>query len=187
MNARALIFILATWILPACRTQAEPAPSGAEVRAVGRQIASPPRYLPFRVDLQGDLVFHRITFKDVGPGHGRLDHPLVEAIAESLSLALTADDQLRTRATVAHDPKLLDPRGHLACEGHHLYVDLWRPTPSRWGYSLWSGCGESDRFAWNELDVPQRPEVTHLVEPLTRSIAASLRAATKRACYRRTC
>jgi hypothetical protein len=153
--------------------------------------ASAPRfhYFPFRIELDGDHAFRRVTFKDVGMG--RKDpspgDPLLEAIAESLSAELT---QARAygEASVAHDPALADPRSHLACEAHNLYVDVWCAGPKRWGYSLWSGCGPDDRFEWREVEIPGHPrDLTELVAPLARSIAESLRKAASRGCYRRSC
>jgi hypothetical protein len=149
-----------------------------------------PVHFPFRLDLVGDVAFHALTLKDVGLRRGErgADDPLLEAIAVTLASAISSDEALRVRASVAHDPSLTHPHNHLACQGRHLYVDLWRSGGARWGYSLWSGCGEADQFAWREIDAPfDAADLTRMTEPLARGIVTSLREAKARGCYRRTC
>lgn len=147
-----------------------------------------PHYSPFVVEVEGPVPFHQITFKDVGMSLPADDRALTyETIAESLSqrlsggAALTVDSHVRFSAAVA------DPNNHVSCHGKHVYVDMWHSPPSqRWGYSLWSGCGEDDQFAWREL--PSGPgHPADVVDPLTDAIASSLEHAVSTGCFQRDC
>lgn len=149
-------------------------------------------YSPFVLKVSSqESVFKTISFKDVGV-HGLADAErdvLYETIAESLAYKLSQAQDLSMTSRVVYDEEILDPNNHLACGSHHLYVDIWRSSKTRWGYSLWSGCGEDDNFEWKELSVDE-VEVGDLVEevnPLTKGIVESLRAANARGCYQKTC
>lgn len=142
----------------------------------------PVHYSPFVVDVPGAGHYDVISFKDVGmslPDDER--HATYEALAESVRHALGE------HAGTRHDEGAADPSQHLSCEGRHVYVDLWHQASSdTWGYSLWSGCGEDDRFA---LETVERPRADRLAElaPLARSIAASLQRAHETSCFQRRC
>ena len=145
-------------------------------------------YSPFVVQVQGSKYFQSISFKDVGLQRPESDpnDPVLEAIAESLSLHLTEDGAgLMTR--VAYDEAQLDPGNHTACGQNHIYVDVWRKGERGWGYSLWSGCGEESNFEWREIPDAPAGEIVDEVEPLTQAIAESLRAASKSECFTKAC
>ena len=94
------------------------------------------------------------------------------------------------RNGLASGATILDPSNHLACGSDHLYVDVWQSdAPKRWGYSLWSGCGEDDNFAWKEISYEPSVagDLSHDVKPLAQSIVASIREANARGCYQKTC
>jgi len=163
------------------------AEAGAEQKAEG---AKPKfRYSPFvlKVNTKGS-VFKTVSFKDVGvnniPDEERA--VLYETLAESLAYGLTEDRQLSMTSSVVYDKEILDPNNHLACGSDHLYVDIWR-SDKRWGYSLWSGCGEEDNFAWKEIEYKPSEDVTSDVDPLTRDILSTLRTADSKGCYQKTC
>lgn len=136
------------------------------------------------------MSFSTITFKDVGLHRGSSDpnDPMLEVIAESLSYELQSSPKLEVRQSrVEYHSELSDPSNHMSCEVDHLYVDLWNGR-DRWGYSLWSGCGEEDNFAWREVEIPQ--DVTRLpdrVEPLTDDITRSLARAHETQCFQKRC
>lgn len=147
-------------------------------------------YSPFVVHMsrpQG-LPFQHISFKDVGMSLPEDERVMAyETLAESLSLELqrAIDD---VSVEVRHTVEILDPAAHLACEGQHIYVDLWRAGEG-WGYSLWSGCGEEDEFAHEEVE-PVRVAIAgsaESFEPLARDIAESLVDATRTGCFTRDC
>ena len=147
-------------------------------------------YSPFVVHMSRseDLPFRAISFKDVGMSLPEDERVIAyETLAESLSLELqrVMDD---LSVEVRHTVEILDPSAHLACEGHHIYVDLWRAGEG-WGYSLWSGCGEEDEFAHQEVALPRVAVAgtAESFEPLTRDIVASLVAATRTGCFSRNC
>ena len=195
--ARHLIILLALLGLTACDTDPAPDPHGiASARAADpttEGAADEPSYSysPFVMHLDHEeLPFGAISFKDVGMSLPD-DHQVFayEALAESLSLELqrgVADLSVEVRHTV----EILDPAAHVACEGRHIYVDLWK-AGSGWGYSLWSGCGEDDEFAHREVaSVSEAAADTGdaaTFEPLTRDIARSLLAAVESGCFTRHC
>ena len=161
-------------------------PSGLWVDLAVRQ-RSQRRYLACRVDDER-ARFSEISFKDVGlmsvPAPDR--EGVYEAIAESLAVELGHDAALSLPGEVHYSQAMSDPSNHLSCAARHAYVDLWDATaPSRWGYSLWSGCGDEDQFAWREIDRPRDSE--DAIASLTRSIASSLRDAVRTGCYTRHC
>jgi hypothetical protein len=149
-------------------------------------------YSPFMLELHDKTApFHAISFKDVGMSVPREHRAFVyESMAESLALALgtqapTEGAPLMSRVTYSTD--IADPENHRACEGGHLYVDVWRNASDEdWGYSLWSGCGEDDQFAWKELPKAAGNTVQSL-EPLAHDIAQSIREAVETDCFTRHC
>jgi len=150
------------------------------------------RYSPFAIRLDGHGTFDVVTFKDVS--HPPLDPALQtdELMAEAFTLALRGTHPgLLTE--VVHEPALLDPGNHVFCDRRHLYVDVWRspqaaPIDSpRWGYSLWSGCGEDDRFAWQEVDGPAAYGLAEQIDRVVDLIARRLSVADARACHQRRC
>ncbi len=149
-----------------------------------------PSYSPFVLHMSrpDGLPFGAISFKDVGMSIPEQERVLAyETLAESLSLELQRrmDD---VAVEVRHTVEILDPAAHLSCEGRHIYVDLWKAGEG-WGYSLWSGCGEDDEFAHEEVE-PTRVAVAGTAEsfePLTRDIVASLVDATRTGCFTKHC
>lgn len=145
------------------------------------------RYSPFAIRLDGHDAFDVVTFKDVSQ---TLPDPALhvdELMAEAFAIALrNSHPGLLTE--VVHEPKLLDPGSHVFCDQRHLYVDFWQSgAPSRWGYSLWSGCGEDDRFAWQEVDAPAAAELAVQVERVVDAISRRLQLADGAGCHRRDC
>ena len=148
-------------------------------------------YSPFVLRVSNGDPFRVVSFKDVGMKLDDDDAMLMyETIAESLSLELSAAKSLGMLAQVAYDESNLDPTNHLACGSDQLYVDLWRSEgPARWGYSLWSGCGEDDNFAWKEVTVEalDTGDPVKDVKSLTSNIVSTLASATSKGCYQKTC
>lgn len=148
------------------------------------------QYSPFVVHMHGaDLPFGVISFKDVGMSLPEDERPFVyESLAQSLTMQLEQHANLSSE--VRHTVEILDPANHAFCEGRHIYVDLWEAGEG-WGYSLWSGCGEDDRFAHRELAsaVAAAPAGDHIasIEPLVRDIADSIRDAISSGCFTRRC
>ena len=144
---------------------------------------------PYVVTGDGDLSFEKITFTDVGlsaPESGPVDQIILEAIAESVAYELRAHEALEFDAEVRYDEALIDPDNHLYCDSDHLYVALWRGyEPDRWGYSLWSGCHEGQKFEWKEIDDPYPAESDPVtwVEPLIDSIVESIDDAHEEDCF----
>lgn len=164
-------------------------PSAADVEAAADEVAKF-HYSPFYVELKGAGEFDIITFKDVGLKRSTTDpnDPLLEVIAESLSYSISESDLGYGPAYVSYAEELADPASHKACGQNHLYVDVWKSRDSRYGYSLWSGCGESDNFAWKELEIPAKgSNLADEVEPLTRSITESIAEAKASQCFQKHC
>jgi hypothetical protein len=185
--------ILSLTVLTACQQPKEVQPEAtapvqpvvAEVSAEGAGDFS---YSPFVVNVKGSKFFQSISFKDVGMKRASKDpnDPMLEVIAESLAQHLMeTGDGMMTQ--VAYDEGLLDPNNHTACGQHHIYVDVWRKSDVAWGYSLWSGCGEDDNFAWIEVPAQRSDDITTAVEPLTLSIVQSLNKAAETSCFRKSC
>ena len=148
-------------------------------------------YSPYVLKVNdNNTIFDTISFKDVGVNGISTEERelLYEIIAESLSTELTADHQLAMTSAVVYDEKNLDPSNHLSCGASQLYVDFWR-SEKRWGYSLWSGCGDEDNFAWKEIKYRPDPrgDLGMEITPLTRDIITTLRQANERKCYQKTC
>jgi hypothetical protein len=149
-------------------------------------------YSPFGVQLGNGETFELISFKDVGlktdPSTSR--KMLFEAVAQSIAYQLKVDDQFDLQPRVIYDEALADPNNHTFCEKNRLYVDIWHGTsPERWGYSLWSGCSESQQFAWKEIEDERAisKELNAAVEPLANGIVESLAKAAEEDCYRQAC
>lgn len=168
---------------------APPAATAAPPAAI--EAAAPThRYSPFAIRLDGHRSFEVVTFKDVSQP---LPDPALqtdELVAEAFAIALRATHPA-VLTEVVHEPDLLDPDNHVFCDRRHLYVDFWR-TPRAdaevlWGYSLWSGCGEDDRFAWQELDGPAAYGLAEQVERVVDHIARRLSVADAAACHQRRC
>ncbi|MEM1349782.1 MAG: hypothetical protein AAGI01_14565, partial [Myxococcota bacterium] len=142
-------------------------------------------YSPFILRLEGSH-FDLVSFKDVGMKFGDEDAEVVyETIAESLAMSLAEDEALGIEAEVAYDERVLDPKNHVSCGLTQLYVDVWRDAASaKWGFSLWSGCSEDDKFAWKELEYDaKRVDPIEQITPLTKSIAHTLRKASETECF----
>lgn len=144
-----------------------------------------PNYSPFVLQMSSALPFEQISFKDVGMSVDPASRQLVyEEVAQSLSAALAQDPELPMSSEVLYSEAAADPSNHVACGASHIYVDVWAPQGQQgWGYSLWSGCGEEDRFAYREI--PR--ETADDVDALTRGIADALRQAVTRGCFQRSC
>lgn len=147
-------------------------------------------YSPFVVHLEGS-PFAEVSFKDVGlarPNPTPTD-PLLEAISESFAYKIREHGTFGGDSQVVYDERILDPDNHLFCGSNHLYVDVWHSqSPDRWGYSLWSGCGEGDNFAWKEVPATgDAKDLPDQVEPLTSSIVESLAEASANNCFQKTC
>lgn len=167
----------------ACRESRE-APEPVVV-ASAAPVETGPLYSPFVVKMTSELPFEVISFKDVGMSvDPSARHLVYEEVAESLSVALASDVDLPMSSAVHYASEMSDAASHLACGAEHIYVDLWAPTGSeRWGYSLWSGCSEEDRFAHQEVDRVGDADI----DTLTRHIAVSLRRAVSTGCFLRRC
>jgi hypothetical protein len=197
--------ILATLLVVlsySCRDQAPPRvnPGGmseATIRSAddkestkGAEAKNAYYYSPFVVKLDGGK-FNTVSFKDVGLDRETTDanDPLFEMIAASFAYEISQSEALGYDAQVTYDEKILDPENHLYCGIDHLYIDVWRSTsPDRWGFSLWSGCGEIDNFAWKEVpDTSPSADPTVRVEALTSGIIEALAAAAESNCFQKTC
>ncbi|MGM0556422.1 MAG: hypothetical protein ACQEVA_08610 [Myxococcota bacterium] len=148
-------------------------------------------YSPFVVHLDAEK-FDTVSFKDVGLGRAQPtpEDPLLETISQAFVYEVGNHTDLNYQGEVVYDQRILDPSNHLYCGDRHLYVDVWRADgPRRWGYSLWSGCGESDNFAWEEVEIAVDPNapLTDEVSPLAESIAERLAEADSRNCFTKTC
>jgi hypothetical protein len=148
------------------------------------------RYSPFGVDLTGSHHFDIVSFKDVGLDSAPFDsESMLEIVAQSLAYSLRQHDHLGLSARLLHDERLAEPSEHTFCEARRLYVDVWHsPSPSRWGYSLWSGCSEAFQFAHREVTLEgDHDSLESAVRPLTESIADALADANDHDCFRRRC
>lgn len=156
--------------------------SAAAIAALLPRPEPPPThaYSPFAVRVAGHPAFEVITFKRVGHAVPDSSDPSHEEFAASLAANLSAEGVLMTE--VVHVPELLDPNAHVFCDADHLYVDYWATSPG-WGYSLWSGCGEDERFAWSEFPVSEGDPL----DALSLEIINALATADQTGCYRREC
>lgn len=179
-----LTLLLAAITFSAC--QAEPPRAQANAPA---QAQAKPSYSPFVVHVHDGAPFHSISFKDVGlhtPDHESA--ALYEVVAESVSLELQQLDSPRLSSEVRYSHDITDPQNHLVCEGEHIYVDLWGSAQTaRYGYSLWSGCGEEDNFAWREIEVTAARTREEALAQVSRQIVTDLRSALQTGCFTRSC
>jgi len=163
----------------------EASPRAAHLPTAGAP-AGHARYSPWVVELASDdLSIDGVSFKDVGLASvGPARHPGVyQEIASGLASAL-GEGAAPLQSSVRYSEAMSDPANHLSCMPRHVYVDLWESGDrQRIGYSLWSGCGEADRFAWREVERPTEGAIA----ALTRSIAGSLREAVRTGCFTRAC
>ena len=150
------------------------------------------QYSPFGVRLHNGEHFHLISFKDVGLD--RKNHsetaPILEAIAQSVAYEIQKRRELPVTPEVVYDPRLSEPGEHRACGDHHLYVDVWQSRdPHRYGYSLWSGCSESGKFAWDEVPIQGTVDrsLADQVTPMGKGIVESLAEAHKNDCFSKNC
>lgn len=148
-------------------------------------------YSPFVVRIESPQ-FDTVSFKDVGLDRAEpAPHdPLLETISQAFVYEVSNHTDLNYEGEVVYDERILDPANHLYCGERHLYIDVWRSeSPERWGYSMWSGCGESDNFAWNEVEIKpsEKPSLTEEVSPLAESIADKLAEASDANCFTKAC
>ncbi len=166
----------------ACEAPPRSAPAAAEQY----------HYSPFVVQVSGTgMVFDTITFKDVGLSRDKSDpnDALFETIAESVSYEIQSTPEFGvSHSSVEYITEYSDANNHLSCETQHLYVDVW-DRADHWGYSLWSGCGESDNFAWEEVAATGESDATlpESVAPLAGSITATLVHAHRNKCFVKKC
>lgn len=150
--------------------------------------AEEPRYSRWVVDVRGaELPFDEITFKDAGLSLIELARrdAVDEAIARALADALGSD---ALSASVRRSEAAGRPESHLFCAPRHVYVDLWHGrSPERWGYSLWSGCADEQRFAWRELEREAGSSERAMIERLAGGVAGDLREALRTRCFTRSC
>lgn len=145
------------------------------------------RYSPFAIRLSGHTWFDVVTFKDVSQKRSDPELQIDEQIAEAVSLALRGTHP-SVMTEVIHEPRLTKAESHVFCDQRHLYVDYWQTgVPGRWGYSLWSGCGEDDRFAWQEVAGQAASDLGQQIDLVTQQISETLAAADAKACHQREC
>jgi hypothetical protein len=147
-------------------------------------------YSPYGVQVHENQHFDVVTFKDVGVSHfGEQRDPLLEAIADSLAMNMSIDPTMPYIARLVHDEEFANPDSHIYCDMNHIYVDVWTSEePDRWGYSLWSGCSESDQFAHEELEVDlHSDDYLSAVQALTNRIADDIRRADRDDCFTQSC
>ncbi len=167
-----------------CERNNAPAPSE-------QKEAASHHYSPFMLKTKdAELPFRTISFKDVGvSGVSEPNEVLYETLAESLALELSSPDFAPLASKVVYTEELLNPDNHVSCSGKHIYVDVWSTQePAQWGYSLWSGCSEDERFVWEQLPRPvSKEDLVESLQPLTRSIATRLQEATHKSCFLKSC
>ena len=150
-------------------------------------------YSPFVVQVsQSQMVFDVISFKDVGLSRESKDpaDPLLESLAEAVSFEIQSQSELGvTQSHVEFLEEYSDPANHKSCETQHLYVDVWNKGDATWGYSLWSGCGESDKFAWEEVPRAEgeADNLPDQLQPLAGAIAKRLVSAHESKCFVKNC
>lgn len=171
----------------------KPAVGDTQVVAQAENVEEPNQtfhYSPFVVEVSGSDDFDAISFKDVGilrmdytPADPKLE-TLAEAVAYEMSVAHPG-----LELAVKYDPKMADPANHKACAGRHVYVDVWQTAHQHYGYSLWSGCGEDDNFAWEQLSTPieDHADLVQEVTPLARALSEKLKHASQTKCFQKNC
>lgn len=147
-------------------------------------------YSPFVVEVASasELPFDRMSFKDVGMSLGEeaqafAYESLAESVSEALRMSVAAEALM---SSVQYSEAITDPANHRACGSRHIYVDVWG-NAKKWGYSLWSGCGEQDQFAWQELPRPEDDDMLSAVQPLATEIARSIGKAVETGCFQKAC
>lgn len=185
-SLRPTVLVLCALLASACsqrETPREPSPVVDVVPA-----AAEPLYSPFVIDVAHEqLPFRQITFKDVGMSLAPEDRAHVyELVAEELREGLR---EAGIDASVSHDVRWSEPAHHLACQGQHIYVDMWQAGQGdgtgNWGYSLWSGCEAESEFGRG--DVPSERDGAVAAQPLARHIAQRIQDAADTHCFRKRC
>ena len=149
------------------------------------QSAQSTDYSPFVLRLNGHPAFSTVSFKNV-TSKTSASQADFELMAESLALSLRRSNP-NLLVEVVYAPEFLNPTNHLFCAERHLYVDFWGLKKNHvWGYSLWSGCGEDDRFAWRQLE-NQVADIAIQIERIAHDMGQSIKRADERGCYRRMC
>ncbi len=149
------------------------------------------RYSPFAIRVEGSFPFDVVTVQDVGLHlTDGLDQGLYEAISQAISIALDGNEFFEVRANMFYVEDVSNPTHHEFCDSDHLYVALWHGThPDKWGFSLWSGCGELDEFAWREfeaaLGVSEIPFDS--IETLAAEIVSAVETAARTQCFQKRC
>jgi hypothetical protein len=141
-------------------------------------------YSPFILRIDGHPAFDTISFKNVSTT-SRANESDFELMAESLALALRSSHP-EVSIEVIYSSRFLRPENHLFCADRHLYIDFWGIAEKDGGYSLWAGCGLSDRFEWRQLSLDD-PKLIQRLERVTTDVSQRLKLADKRACYGRSC
>ena len=177
-----MAFITVASLSVACR---DSAPSSSVPEAVYPEVVQASFESPYVLQMSTEAPFDRISMKDVGMSIAPNEREaMYERVASSLSTALADDDELPMSSVVLYSQEKETPAGQLTCGHQQVYVDLWEPNgQQRWGYSLWSGCGEEDEFAHREVDRAHAKDV----DTLTQSIAKALRHAVATQCFSREC
>ena len=140
---------------------------------------------PFVLRINGHPTFSTISFKNV-TSKTSASQTDFELMAESLALTLRRSHP-HLLVEVVYAPEFLNPTNHLFCAERHLYVDFWGLKKGHvWGYSLWSGCGEDDRFAWRQFD-DHVVDIALQIERIAYDMGQSIKRADQRGCYRRMC
>ena len=188
LSLQTFVFALAL-ALPGCaeRTPASNATSSEADPSPPAPAAEAPReafYSPFVVDVpHASVPFSQITFKDVGMSLAPEDRAHVyEVVAESVRESLQSEG---IEASVSYAAEWSEPEHHLACQGEHLYVDMWQSGADRWGYSLWSGCEEESEFGRGDVLGDRDPVVA--ASPVAAHIAQRIQAAVDARCFRKHC
>ncbi|MEM6958313.1 MAG: hypothetical protein AAF645_21700 [Myxococcota bacterium] len=172
--------LLTLLLMVACAAPPNAGPSGAEPANAALAAEPSALYSPFVVELESTssepMPFSRISFKDVGMSIDPADRTyeyelLAERVAEAMGQRFASFSHVR------HAPEGSEPSNHMACEGGHIYVDLWSVNEGV-GYSLWSGCGEDARFAMREVSP---------VSGVAVDIAEQLRVAARTGCFTAHC
>ena len=190
MVRRSGILVVA-FVAAACTRSTDTAVAPAAVVVEVQRSSRAPLYSPWVLDVEDPAAsFESISFKDVGlmsvaPADRAIVH---HEIAEALSSELGGDAPMSLSTHVRYDLAMSLPETHLACTGGHIYVDLWDGSnPERIGYSLWSGCSEEGRFAWQEVLSEAAPDRRTAIHTLARSIAGSIKKARQTRCFTRSC
>lgn len=174
---------------PAAETSKTP----AKVEKKSGHAAAQYHYSPFVVQVpESAMVFDVISFKDVGLKRESQDpaDPLLESLAEAVSFEIQSASELGVKQShVEYLESYADPANHRSCESEHLYVDVWNKGEASWGYSLWSGCGDADNFAWEEVAgvADDTTDLPDKLQPLAGAIAKRLVTAHQSKCFVKNC